>query len=264
MDEDYYRGIAKSIRLHKRLGQNFLLSRRIAAAEAAHCAGKNVLELGPGLGILTEELCAVAKSVISIEIDPDLYEFLESTASHSNLKLIKADFFSVDPAKLKGIDILASNVPYHLSSRLLLWLVERKLPAVLCLQKEFVDRMLAKAGTEDYSRLSVFCSLRFSATRLMKVPSSCFYPVPRVQSSLVYLKPKAAGITKKEMEIISLVMEHKNKKMRNAVEDSAASLGLDKPAARKIADSMECSGMRASKMEPLQLLDAAKRLSKML
>ncbi len=264
MGADYYVEIAKSMRPHKRLGQNFLLSRRIAMAEAVHCTGKKVLELGPGLGILTEELCAVAKSVLSIEIDPNLYEFLKSTASYKNLELVRADFFSFNSPKLNRIEILASNVPYHLSSRLLLWLVDRKLPAILCLQKEFVDRMLAKAGTEDYSRLSVLCALRFSATRIMKVPAGCFYPVPKVESSLVYLKPRDSGATKREMEIVSLVMEHKNKKMRNAVEDSASSLGLEKPAARRTADSMGCANIRVSKMDPSALLDAARQLSGML
>lgn len=264
MGKDYYVEMAKTMGPHKKLGQNFLLSRRVAAAEAAHCAGKRVLELGPGLGILTRELCAVAKSVLSIEIDKNLYEFLKSTESYKNLELVRADFFAFDQSKLDGIEVLASNVPYHLSSRLLLWLVERKMPAILCLQKEFVDRMLASAGTKDYSRLSVLCSLRFSAMRLMRVPAGCFYPVPRVESSLVYLKPKDSDVTGREMEIISLVMEHKNKKLRNAVEDSAASLALDKRSARRLADSLECAATRVSKMEPLGLLAAARKLSRML
>lgn len=258
MDEEYYKNIIKSIRPHKRLGQSFLVKRYVAVAEADYCAGKSVIELGPGLGILTEELCKVAKHVTSIEIDRSLYAFLLSGVQHSNCTLINSDFFDLE--KMPTAEMMASNVPYNLSGKTLMWLVERRMPAVLCLQKEFVDRMLARHGTDGYSKLSVFCALQFDATRVMKVPADSFYPVPKVDSSIVVLKPKRARISKGEMRMITLMMEHKNKKVRNAIEDSSKALGLPKVEARRMADSLARGAERVSKLEPSSLLQVAKEL----
>lgn len=261
MDEGYYRNIIKSMRPHRRLGQSFLVKRYIAVAEADYCTGKSVLELGSGLGILTEELCKVASHVTSIEIDRHLYEFLLANVYHENCSLINSDFFSLDFKGVPKADIMVSNVPYNLSGQTLMWLVDRGMPAILCLQKEFVDRMQAKPGSDGYSKLSVFCSLRFSVEQVMKVPADCFYPMPRVDSAVVRLNPKKVKISKDSLRMLSLIMEHKNKKIRNAVEDSSKALGLTKPDARKIADTMKCKDNRVSKMNPEALLDAAAELS---
>lgn len=261
MDESYYRSIIKSMRPHKRLGQSFLVKRYVAVAEADCCMGKSVLELGSGLGILTEELCKVAEHVTSIEIDRRLYEFLVSNVHNENCSLVNSDFFSFDFKGVPKADIMASNVPYNLSGKTLMWLVERSMPAVLCLQKEFVDRMQAKPGSDGYSKLSVFCSLRFNVEKIMKVPAGCFYPMPRVDSSVVRLTPKKTKISKDSMRMLSLIMEHKNKKFRNAIEDSSKALGIAKSEARKIADTMRCKDDRVSKMNPEALLDAAAELS---
>lgn len=258
MEESEYRDIIKSMRPHKRLGQHFLVKRYVAVAEADYCKGKRVLELGPGLGILTEELCRVAEHVTSIEIDRNLYSFLVSNVQRNNCTIMNSDFFSVK--RFPKADMMASNVPYSLSSKTLIWLVERRMPAVLCLQKEFAERMLAKPGSDDYSKLSVFCSLQFDATKVMKVPADSFYPVPKVDSSVVVLKPKKSRITKDEMRMITLIMEHKNKKVRNAIEDSSKYLGIEKTEARKIADSIARSSDRAVKLEPEALLRVAKGL----
>lgn len=264
MEDRDYRELARSLRPRRRLGQNFLLDGRIAESEAVHCTGKNVVELGPGLGILTRELCKVARSVVAVEIDQLLYRMLKSSMGEPNLSVINADFFSLSGRELAGVDMLASNVPYQLSSKLLLWLTLHGIPSIVCMQEEFVNRMLAKPGTDSYSRLGVFCALRFSATKLMKVPSSAFYPVPRVESRVVYLKPLKTDVSEKDMHIISLIMEHKNKRLRNAVEDSSRMLGISKAAAREAADSLSFSQFRVSKMEPQQILESARELSRKL
>lgn len=262
METVYSVGLIKSIGANKKLGQNFLIDRSVAIAEAAHCEGKNVLELGAGLGMLTNELCGASKHVTAIEIDKRLYGFLKSNLKQENLELINGDFFKV--ASDKDVDILASNVPYNLSAKTLLWLVEHDMPAILCLQKEFVDRMTAAPGSRDYSRLSVFSTLRFRVVRLMNVPSSSFYPSPRVESSLIYLKPISVRIDEKEMNMLSLLMEHKNKKVRNALEDSSKALQIDKKEARSISDKLTEKDSRISKMKPEELLDVVRRIIKSL
>lgn len=260
MDAGYYTNIIKSIRPNKRLGQNFLINRNVAIAEAEHCVGKNVIELGPGLGMLTKELCEVASHVTAIEIDTRLYEFLKHNLEFDNLDLIISDFFDADTSKIKA-DIMVSNVPYNLSSKILTWLSSRRMQAVLCLQKEFVERMLAKEGTREYSKLSVFSTLSFNATKIMNVPAGSFYPKPKVDSYLVYLKPKDQKISAKEMEILSLIMEHKNKKVRNAIEDSSKALGISKETARAKAKGIQNEESRVSKLGPMALLSVAKELS---
>ena len=259
MDESYYRSAIRSIRPHKRLGQHFLVKRYVAVAEADLCMGKEVIELGPGAGILTEELCKVAKRVTAVEIDTRLYSFLVSNLKSPKLEVINSDFFELE--RVPKADMMASNVPYKLSSKTLMWLVEHRMPAVLCLQREFVDRMAAGVGTGGYSRLSVFCSLSFDISMIMKVPADSFYPAPRVDSTVVQLKPKAARIKEGELRLLSLIMEHKNKKLRNAIEDSSKALGLSKTDARAIADAAANKDVRVCKMEPRLLLGAARELS---
>ncbi len=261
MEAGYSIEVIKSIGANKKLGQNFLVDRNVALAEAAHCSGKRVIEIGPGVGMLTEELCNAAKHVTSVELDNRLYEFLEANLRRENLDIINGDFFKLPQSKTKNAEMMASNVPYNLSSKTLMWLVERHMPAILCLQKEFVDRMLARPGTSEYSKLSLFCTLSFDAIRLMKVPAACFYPRPRVDSSLVYLKPTGRKISGKEMQMLALLMEHKNKKVRNAVEDSSRALHVDKHEARRICDGMEEKDSRVSKMDPKALLKVARYLS---
>ena len=259
MEDEYYRNVIRSVVPHKRLGQNFLVKRYVAVAEADHCIGKRVVELGAGLGILTEELCKVAKSVTAIEIDRNLFRILSEKIKHKNCNLINSDFFDLDPKSIKA-DTLASNVPYNLSSKTLMWLLEQRMPAILCLQKEFVNRMVASVGSENYSRLSVFCSLQFDVSKGMDVPADCFYPMPKVDSSLVQLRPKKSKITKEEMGILSLIMEHKNKKVRNAIEDSSKALGISKQEIRALYEKMEQGNQRVSKLTPKDLLDVAREV----
>ena len=133
------------LRPRKELGQSFLTNRSVAVMEAEHAHGKRVLELGPGYGILTRELCRYADRVVAVELDKDLFRMLKHEMAYENLKLISGDFFEVAEGELelKTTDIMISNVPYSLSSRIIEFLVEHRMQAVLCLQKEFVEHMLA-------------------------------------------------------------------------------------------------------------------------
>ena len=256
-----YVAVAKGIGTHKRLGQNFLVNTGIAKAEAEYARGRAALELGAGLGALTKELCAVAKRVVAVEYDKRLFDLLASTLSEKNLELVNADFFEPGTGKFEGAEIMVSNIPYNLSSKTLAWLGERDIPAVLCLQKEFVEHMLAEPGTGKYSRLSVVTKLRFSVHEIMDVPASMFYPRPRVDSKIIYIKPSGAGIDKKSLDTISLLMMHKKKKIRNAVIDSSAAMGMSKASAAKLADSLACKDMRAFQMEPDLLLKTAMKIN---
>ncbi|MGI0134012.1 MAG: 16S rRNA (adenine(1518)-N(6)/adenine(1519)-N(6))-dimethyltransferase RsmA [Candidatus Micrarchaeaceae archaeon] len=261
MDRQSYVSLAKEFGASKRLGQNFLLDADVAKKEAQYAIDKTVVELGPGLGILTRELCKVAKEVIAVERDTRLYDELSSTIKAKNLTLVNGDFFEVG-TKTKGAEIMVANIPYNLSSKTIMWLAEHRMPALLCLQKEFVEHLLAKPDTRDYSRLSVVCSLEFKIYGIMDLSNEMFYPVPKVSSSVVFMKPTGDRIQKNVMDMIGLLMNHKKKKIRNAFADSSAALGIGKAEAFKIADRLSGAGHRAFKMEPEEILAIAEILSK--
>ncbi len=251
------------VRPKKSLGQNFLVNEKVVEAEAVHGVGKNVLEMGPGYGILTKMLCLKAKRVVAVERDQNLFKHLKAEIKSRKLKLINADFFDVSDAdlELSDTDILISNIPYALSSKTIEWLSEKDMQAVLCLQKEFVEHMLAKEDTRKYSKLSVITSLSFSVTKIMDVPKGNFRPMPKVDSALIYVKPKGAQITALEMAVISALMQHKKKTVRSALIDSHSHLGRSKEQLSKIADTLDGKEQRLFKMRPHEILSLAKEIS---
>ncbi len=254
------------VKSKRRLGQVFLVNQRIAEAEAEHALGKTVLEIGPGTGTLTKELCKNAKRVIAVEKDSSLYEILRSEMDFKNLVLVNKDFFDATNKELEldKVDIVIANIPYNLSSKVIGWLAENKMQAVLCLQKEFVQHMLAKPGTGDYSRLSVMTSLLFRVNRIIKVPKGNFRPVPKVDSVVIYIKPLNVRITKRQIQLMGLIMQHKKKTVRNAIIDSRSYLGIGKEKAAEISGFLSQNGQRAFKLSPAEILNAAIELEKRL
>ncbi len=250
--------------MSKKLGQVFLANAHVARAEAEHAHGKRVLEIGPGRGILTRELCRNAKSVVAVEKDKRLYDYLWLTLKSGNLRLLNADFFRLSDTELDldGIDILIANIPYNLSSKTVGWIIEKGKEAVLCMQKEFVEHMLAGPGTRKYSKLSVISALRLSVTEIMPVPRSYFFPVPRVDSEVVYIRPKTLNISRAEENAISCLMQHKKKRLKNAIEDSRLSLGIERNSAAALASAVATPDERVFKISPERLLTIARQIVK--
>jgi 16S rRNA (adenine1518-N6/adenine1519-N6)-dimethyltransferase len=264
MDVADYKRFIRSIGAHRSFGQNFLVSKEIAAMEARYAKGLNVVEFGPGLGILTKELCRTARMVVAIEKDRRLFDLLSSELSSSKLRLINSDFFDVDANTLGKIDIMVSNIPYNLTSKVIYWLGSRDIPALLCVQKEFAEHMLAKPDTRNYSKLSVMAALRFKVHRIRDVHAGNFYPMPRVDSCIVYLAPKGDLIGKRASEIISLIMSHKKKRLRNAIIDSAKGLGITKGRAKAISAGLDEHDARPFQLEPQAILRISERVASLL
>lgn len=248
----------------KRLGQNFLVNREIACNEAEHAPGKVILEIGPGHGILTKELCLRAKKVIAVEKDSLLYGELKRGLDTENLELINADFLKLGKAALDPdeIDMVIANIPYNISSEVIAWLSENGKEAVLCLQKEFVERMLAKPGTREYSKLSVFCALGFSITEIMDVPAGNFNPKPKVDSEIIYIRPRKSALNKDQKEIIAALMQHKKRTVRRALMDSRAVFSATKEGMAEIADRTGSGERRVFTLSPEELLGLAERVAK--
>src|SRR3989338_6092440 len=156
----------------KRFGQCFLSDHRILNREVAYAGpdGKLVLEIGAGDGRLTRLLAQRARQMLAVEIDERMLpQLLGLPEKFVNLEILHADFLDLDFTG-KRFEVIASNVPYSISSPLLFKLATMEFDrAILCLQKEFVDRMRAKPGDRDRSRLSVMSQLHFEIELLESV-----------------------------------------------------------------------------------------------
>ncbi len=250
---------ARSFKARRDYGQNFLIEDRFADYEASYASGKRVIEFGPGFGMLTKHLCDKAAAVLAIEKDRRLYEALISGLDLPNLKIVNSDFFSMEPGFANGYDAVIGNVPYNISGKLVFWLAVSRVEAFICVQKEFIDHVLAKSGTRKYSRISVVSALSSNITILRdRIPSSYFFPKPKVESVFVRITPKKDKVGDTEIRVISSMMSYKKKTLANALRDSAASLGIGKGDVAQILEELDISGKRPFMMQPDELRGVAK------
>lgn len=186
----------------KSLGQNFLIDTNILhnIVDAAHLdKSRAVIEIGPGIGALTEQLCRAAGRVIAIEIDQRLLPILGDTlAPYDNVEVVHGDVLELDLAalfrdKLKGYEKVSvvANLPYYVTTPILMKLLEERLSLeniVVMIQKEVAERIAAKPGTKDYGSLSVAAQFYAETEVAMVVPASVFIPRPNVDSAVIRLK----------------------------------------------------------------------------
>jgi 16S rRNA (adenine1518-N6/adenine1519-N6)-dimethyltransferase len=177
----------------KRFGQHFLIDKRVRDAMVAAAELSNedrLLEVGPGLGFLTAELVKRAGRVVAVEKDRTLAKYLMARYSRvRNLEIIQGDALIVGNS---GCTKLVSSPPYNISSKLVLFITRNRFDsAVLLFQDEFVQRLTAESGSREYGRLSVSLQVSAETEIIMKVPRSAFYPSPRVDSTLVTIKPRS-------------------------------------------------------------------------
>jgi len=182
------------IKMSKKLGQNFLIKRGIVD-EIVHAAeltvGEPVLEVGPGIGTLTQGLAQSGADVTAIELDRRLLEVLDTTlASYDNVRIIHGDVLKLDVPTImnhKPFKVVA-NLPYYITTPIIMSLLESKLPIerlVVMVQKEVALRMIAKPGTKDYGALSVAVQYYTEPDIVIDVPPKSFLPAPAVTSSVI-------------------------------------------------------------------------------
>ena len=182
------------IKMSKKLGQNFLIKRGIVD-EIVHAAeltpGEPVLEVGPGIGTLTQGLAQSGADVTAIELDRRLLEVLDTTlASYDNVRIVHGDVLKLDVPSImnhKPFKVVA-NLPYYITTPIIMSLLESKLPIerlVVMVQKEVALRMVAKPGTKDYGALSVAVQYYTEPDIVLDVPPKCFLPAPAVTSSVI-------------------------------------------------------------------------------
>ncbi|MFN2115986.1 MAG: 16S rRNA (adenine(1518)-N(6)/adenine(1519)-N(6))-dimethyltransferase RsmA [Anaerolineae bacterium] len=242
------------VRPRKGLGQHFLVSRSHLAriVGAAELGPSNVvLEVGPGLGVLTDALARRAGRVVAVEIDPGMRRILgETLRQHKNVEVVAADVLKVDPAALIGAPPaperiepgykVVANLPYNITSAAIRHLLEAPVKperSVLMLQREVADRILATPG--DMSILAVAVQFYATPSLVTTVPAGAFHPRPKVDSAVLSLDTHSAlpvdvRDTKLFFRLVRAGFGQKRKQLRNSL---AAGLGLDTAAAAALLES---------------------------
>lgn len=182
------------IKMSKKLGQNFLIKRGIVdeIVKAADLQeGEPVLEIGPGIGTLTQGLAQSGANVTAVELDTRLLEVLDTTlAQYSNVTIVHGDVLKLDVPSIMNNEPfkVVANLPYYITTPIIMSLLESRLPIerlVVMVQKEVALRMVAKPGTKDYGALSVAVQYYTKPDIVLDVPPKSFLPAPAVTSSVI-------------------------------------------------------------------------------
>jgi 16S rRNA (adenine1518-N6/adenine1519-N6)-dimethyltransferase len=209
----------------QRFGQHFLIDLSVASREVGYAKLTNddiVLEIGPGLGVITRLLAQKAKQVIAIEIDQRLVDKLK-TALPENVTLISGDALSIDFQTLPRFTKIVSNLPFEISSPITFKFLESSFSrAILIYQKDFAERLVALPGKKEYSRLTVGVTYKAHCRILEDVSRSCFSPAPKVDSSIVELTPREKPLFNVEnewffFELTKQLFNHRRKKIRYTI-----------------------------------------------
>ena len=226
----------------KAKGQNFLIASWVPeriAEDAGVDATAGVLEIGPGIGPLTQQLALRAGKVCAVEVDTRLEPILKQTVGEfSNLEILWGDVLKQDvPAlvreKFSGLRPMAcANLPYYITSPILTALLEAECfdSVTVMVQKEVAQRIAAKPGTADYSAFTVFCQYYAEPELLFDVPAGCFMPAPKVTSAVIQLRVRKEipwDIADKEIffRVVRASFAMRRKKLSNGLASGFPELG---------------------------------------
>ena len=255
----------------KTLGQNFLTNAAIPVkiAEGADIDNKFVLEVGPGFGCLTKELCKRAKKVVAVELDKSLLPVLDETLGEFfNLDIINDDILNVDISALcekygvESVDVCA-NLPYYITTPIITKLIEEKLNIkniVVMVQKEVACRMQAKPSTKDYGAITLLCRYYAEPSIVTNVPASLFVPPPKVDSAVLKLdmldEPRVKVLDEKMFfRVVKAAFSQRRKTLLNCL-SSAFPISKD-----ELSGIMESSGITPSRRGETLDIDEFAKLS---
>ncbi|NLL15761.1 MAG: 16S rRNA (adenine(1518)-N(6)/adenine(1519)-N(6))-dimethyltransferase RsmA [Clostridiales bacterium] len=257
----------------KALGQNFLINPSVCP-KMAELSGLNenagALEIGPGIGVLTEQLAKRSKHVVAVELDKRLLPLLAETLSpYDNISIINDDILKADLPKIiedefysRGItDIyVCANLPYYITSPVIMHLLESELPfksLTFMVQKEAADRLCAKVGSRDSGAVTVAVAVRAKAEKLFTVQAGSFFPAPKVDSAVIRLTPYEVPPVKIDnmkffSRFVRAAFEQRRKTLANSV---ASALNSDKAS---ISQALKDLGLNESvRAEALSLEELA-------
>lgn len=257
----------------KRYGQNFLIDEHVLdkIISAADVSKQDcVIEIGPGIGTMTQYLCENAGKVIAIEIDKELIPILKDTLSqYDNVTVIHGDVMKIDLQELiekecKGYDVkFVANLPYYITTPIIMGLLEKRLnikSITVMVQKEVAERMQCGPGTKDYGALSLAVQYYADAYIAANVPPNCFMPRPKVGSAVIRLSVHTQSPVEviDDAQMFKLVRGAFNQRRKTLVNAVANFDGLDF-SKEEIADALKLAGMSETvRGEALSLNDFAK------
>ena len=227
----------------KALGQNFLINPTVCPRMAEMCGAdkeSGVLEIGPGIGVLTNELAKTAKKVVAIELDKRLLPVLNQTLSdHSNVKIINGDVLKVDLKELISREfgnmrvVVCANLPYYITSPVIMTLLEGKLAITeieVMVQQEAAERLCAELGSREAGAVTFAVNYYGKAEILFNVGRECFMPSPKVDSSVIRIavREKPEFDVKNEKQLFTLVKCAFAQRRKTLVNSLANSLGKSK------------------------------------
>ena len=254
----------------KGLGQNFLSSQSVLEeiADSAEIENEGVIEIGPGFGVLTNELAKRAEKVLALEIDERLIPILRDTLSeYDNVKVINKDVLKTDIAELIKSEFgdrrvsVAANLPYYITTPIITSLIENRLPLknlVVMIQKEVADRITAQPGTKDYGAISVLCQFYTKPELICNVGAELFVPPPKVDSAVVKMafRDKPAVEVKDEEMFFRTVKAAFSQRRKTLLNCLAANFPINKSDLTQIMESVDISPSRRG--ETLLLEEFAK------
>ena len=248
----------------KRFGQNFLIDGNVVekiVREAGITKDDFVLEIGPGIGTMTQILCENAREVAAVEIDKNLIPILaETLAPYDNVSVINEDILKVDVRKLaeekndgRPIKVVA-NLPYYITTPIIMGLFESHVPLesiTIMVQKEVAQRMQVGPGTKDYGALSLAVQFYADAQIVLKVPASCFMPRLNVDSAVIKLvRHEDAPVKVKDEQfmfrVIRAAFNQRRKTLANSLANSSELNGSGHACTREdVTTALEAMGLPA-------------------
>lgn len=211
----------------RKFGQHFLASRETAQKIVAACdlkADDEVLEIGPGHGELSEHYIGKVSQTYLVEIDPKLHARLnQKWGDRADVKILLADFrnFAIDSLVFQNDPIIVSNLPYYASkpilAKILAWSKYKR--AVLMMQKELIERILAQPGDSSRGALSLFFQMKATGETVLELGREAFRPPPKVKSAVIKIEPKASPYSEQDQakieNLIRLAFRHRRKTLIN-------------------------------------------------
>lgn len=263
----------------KALGQNFIIDSSVCPTMVEMLGtDKNtgVLEIGPGVGVLTKELCKASGKVVSVELDERLYPVLDKTLEdYDNFELVKGDCMKLNlkeiiEEKLAGFDTIkvCANLPYYITSPVIMSLLESKLPITeieVMVQQEAAERLCAEIGSREAGAVSVAVSYYGEAQILFNVGRECFMPSPKVDSSVIKIRlfDEPKYVVKNEKKFFSLIKGIFAQRRKTLVNSLSNSVGLPKT---EIQNSLSQMGLaptvRAENLTMEELVELSELLIK--
>ena len=234
----------------KSLGQNFLINPSVCPRMAEYAgagAGVGVIEIGPGIGVLTNELCQLADKVVAVELDKRLLPVLDETlAEYDNVKIVNADVLELDLKQLieeefAGMEVVVcANLPYYITSPVIMKLLEERLPVkaiTVMVQKEAAQRICAKVGSRESGAVTVAVHYYAEPELLFSVSAGSFMPAPKVDSAVIRLNVRREPPVKADKKAFFAVVKAAFGQRRKVISNSlSAGLGVGKEEIRALLD----------------------------